>query len=109
MSPPPKQNPTGAWAGHLHDQAERIRELEAELQASQEAADDYERMWRKSTEREKALLEALDDQRRRWNRHSTRLTMAGVNASGRDMDDAVDAIAEALAAHDPPQEAGDVD
>jgi hypothetical protein len=47
-------------------------------------------------ERERALEEALRDQRRRWNRHSTRLTMAAVKASHRDMDDAVDAIDRAL-------------
>jgi hypothetical protein len=44
------------------------------------------------------LQETLRDQKRRWNLHSTRLTMAGVKASGRDMDDAVYAIDAALAA-----------
>ncbi len=85
----------------MYDLEEMQKGYEVELRELQEARKTDEALavsaLKQKDDRIRGLQETLRDQRRRWNRHSTRLTMAGVNASGRDMDDAVNAIDAVLA------------
>ena len=58
------------WSEEVFELTRRLEQLEAKLLAAQERGDDYERMWLKAQEREKALRETRD--RLRFERDAAR-------------------------------------